>query len=180
MGDAVVCPYCGYPTNNYSQPVNPAASDNYANSNPNNYVNGNPNCNPNNYANNYPNNNANNYVNNYPNNNANNYVNNYPNSFSNDYPAIRAFSEKAKATRNISIVAAVLCFGIGFIFSIVTWIRLSGSTPPVITTTNPFEIAEYEAGKRYLGQAKILASIPVFAIALSVVIGFIVGMFSTY
>ena len=87
----------------------------------------------------------------------------------NEIIAIRAFSEKATVIRNLGIVAAILMFGIGIIFSIVILIlapeprRFAETT---ITTANPLELAEFESAKRKLQLGLNLALLPFLGLAI--------------
>ena len=99
----------------------------------------------------------------------------------NDIIAIREFSEKATVVRNLGIVAAVLMFGIGIIFSIVIWVMSAGLKPALgITTTNPIELAELEAAKKRLKLGTTLSTLPILGIALSIFIGALVGALSMF
>ena len=95
-----------------------------------------------------------------------------------DIIAIREFAEKATAIRNLGIIAAILMFGIGIIFSIIIWIKApKQSGLPEVTTTNPVELAEFEAAKRKLSLGTTLSTLPLLGIALSVFIGVVAGAF---
>jgi len=118
MDEAVICPGCGCPTNNYTSQLNAAKT-----------------------------------------------------IHSNDYPAIQRFAEQAKPIKVLGIFAAVLMFGIGFIFSIIIWIKSSGIIAPEVTTTNPDEIAELEEAKRNLNLGRRLAGFPIAAIGISIFLG---------
>lgn len=99
----------------------------------------------------------------------------------NDIIAIREFSEKATVVRNLGIIAAVLMFGIGIIFSIVIWVMSAGLKPALgITTTNPIELAELEAAKKRLKLGTTLSTLPILGIALSIFIGALVGALSMF
>ena len=86
------------------------------------------------------------------------------NYYSEDYIAIKEFLSKANTIKTLGILAAVLCLGIGIIFSIIIWIQSSNIAVPVITTTNPKEIADFELAKRRIDLGKRLAIIPCIAI----------------
>lgn len=103
---------------------------------------------------------------------------NYPhnNAYSNDYVAISEFARKANTIKTLGILAAVLCFGIGIIFSIIIWIQASSIVVPSITTTNPKELAEFSLAKKRIELGKKLAGIPLIAIGLSFFIGFMIGL----
>ena len=94
-----------------------------------------------------------------------------------DIVALREFAEKATTMRNLGIVATVLMFGIGIIFSIIIWVmipklkRFSEMKP-----TNPLELAEFEAAKRKMQLGVNLSTMPILGIALSFVIGAIIGL----
>lgn len=100
------------------------------------------------------------------------------NTYSDDYLTIKQFSEQARILRNLGIFAAVLMFGIGIIFSIIIWVKLSKNKIPEITTTNPAEIAEFETAKRRYKLAYQLSGLPIIALALCFAIGCFIGMFS--
>lgn len=99
------------------------------------------------------------------------------NTYSKDYLAIKQFYEHATTLRNLGIVAAVLMFGIGIIFSIIIWIKSSSIKVPEIQPTNPAELAELETAKARLKTATNLASLPIAGIALGFIIGGMIGMF---
>lgn len=102
---------------------------------------------------------------NYQNNNA------YPqSSSSSDYLAISNFYSQAKTIRNLGIVAAILMFGIGFIFSIIIAVKAPSIQIPNVTTVDQKELALLEDAKRKLDLGKKLACLPVIAIGLCVLI----------
>ena len=92
-------------------------------------------------------------------------------TYSKEYPIIKEFVEKANSIQTLGIIATVLMFGIGIIFSILVWVKASQITIPDIETTNPKEVAEIESAKRKVELGKKLAMFPVVAIF---VCGFIV------
>lgn len=98
------------------------------------------------------------------------------NVYSNDYLAIKKFSDQALVLRNLGICAAVLMFGIGIIFTIIINIRIKKTEIPVVTTTNPNELAEFEKAKQRLKLADRLSALPIVAIGLAVaIVGFTVA-----
>ena len=109
MNEAVICPSCGCPTNNFTQNTNDC---------------------------------------------------------SNDYIAIQEFARKAKNIRTLGILAAIFCFGIGIIFSIIIWVQSKTIVAPEISTTNPKELVEFEIAKRYLKIGDILSTIPIIALGI--------------
>ena len=100
--------------------------------------------------------------------------------YSNDYVAIREFAEKAKTAKTLGIIATVLMFGIGIIFSIIIWCSYGKLIAPEISTTNSNEIAELELAKKRLGTGKSLSFMPVIALLICLVIFFYSMAFSYY
>ncbi len=98
--------------------------------------------------------------------------------FSPNYPAISDFVDQAKSLRTLGIVAAVLMFGIGFIFSIMIFVKAKKLNVPELFCPTPEEIAQLEAAKKKIKTAKILAILPLVAIGLSFVGGFVNGFMS--
>ena len=100
------------------------------------------------------------------------------NDCSDDYIVIKEFLSKANTIKTLGILAAVLCFGIGIIFSIIIWAQTSNIAIPEITTSNPKEIADFELAKRRIDLGKRLAGIPLIAIGLCIfVTPFLVAFF---
>ena len=91
------------------------------------------------------------------------------NGYSGDYVAIKEFEEKVRTMHVLGIISLVLCLGIGGIFSIISWIYAKSFSIPKITTTNPSEVAMYEAAKRKLKSALNFAMIPLFVLIFSCV-----------
>lgn len=118
VDEAIVCPYCGCATNNYTAKQTTVVN----------------------------------------------------NTYSDDYVAIRDFADKAQSIKVLGIWATVLCFGIGIIFTIIIMCRSSAIQVPEITTTNANEIAELESAKKKLQTGQTLAIIPLFAIAICLLI----------
>ena len=98
-------------------------------------------------------------------------------SSSADYMAITQFYEHATTLRNLGIVAAILMFGIGIIFSIIIWVKAKSIQIPEVQTTNPQELAQLETAKHRYKTANTLASLPIFGIALGFMLGGMIGMF---
>lgn len=88
------------------------------------------------------------------------------NDCSKDYNVIQDFLRKATTISTLGIFAAILCFGIGIIFTIIIHIQAKNIVVPEISTTNLKELADFELAKRRLKLGKILAAIPLFAISL--------------
>ncbi len=112
----------------------------------------------------------------------NNYATNnaYPSTaYSKDYTAIKMFYDEARTLRNLGIVAAVLMFGIGIIFSIIIWIKSSSIQEPKVTTTNPAELAVLETAKKYYNSARNLSSLPIVGMALGFILGGLIGMIAS-
>jgi len=101
---------------------------------------------------------------------------NTTNTYSDDYLTIKQFAEQARNFRNLGIAAAVLMFGIGIIFSIIIWIKLSSINVPEVQTTNPIELAELETAKKRFKLAVNLSAFPIVGIALSFMIGGLIAM----
>ena len=116
------------------------------------------------------------------------YVNQYqPNPYNNgmpgfagNFPAIQEFAEQAKSLRNYGIAAAILMFGIGFIFSIYILVKAGKLKEPQLFNPTPDEIAQLEAAKKKLKTAKILAIIPFIACGLSFIISFISNFMTSF
>lgn len=109
-------------------------------------------------------------------------TNNYApkaNDYSNDYIAISEFSRKANTIKTLGILAAVLCLGIGIIFSIIVWIQSSGIVVPSVTTNNPKEIADLELAKKRIDLGKRLSGVPLLAHGICFAIGFFGGLFAS-
>ena len=99
--------------------------------------------------------------------------------FSPNYPAISEFVDQAKSLRNYGIAAAILMFGIGFIFSIVIFVKSRKLKVPELVYPTPDELAQLEDGKKKLKTAKILAILPIVGWVLSFIVGFINGLSAT-
>ena len=96
-----------------------------------------------------------------------------PQASSSDYLAISNFYLQAKTIRNLGIVAAILMFGIGFIFSIIIAVKAPSIQPPNVTTVDQKELAFLEDAKRKLKLGKMLACLPFIAIGLGMIIAII-------
>lgn len=92
---------------------------------------------------------------------------------SQDYIALKEFEEKANGVYVMSIIALALFLGIGIIFSIATWLKAKNIVMPKITTTNPNEIAMFEASKRKLGKAFGFANAPLYVLVIVLIPAFI-------
>lgn len=99
--------------------------------------------------------------------------------FAGNYPAISDFVSQAKSLRNYGIAAAILMFGIGFIFSIIIFVKSRKLEEPQLFNPTPEELAQLEDGKKKLKTAKILAILPIVGWVLSFVVGFINGLSGT-
>ncbi len=99
--------------------------------------------------------------------------------FAGNYPVISDFVDQAKSLRNLGIAAAVLMFGIGFIFSIIIFVKSRKLKAPELFNPTPDEIAQLEDGKKKLKTAKILAILPLVAWGISFIFGFIGGLTGT-
>ena len=104
-------------------------------------------------------------------------------TYSSDYPKVKEFASKAKSVKNLGIVAAILCCGIGIFFSIAVWcmtggIRADKMPVPNVKLTDPREIAEFEEAKRNMSLGKKLALVPycVIIICLAIIL-FLAMMF---
>ena len=89
-------------------------------------------------------------------------------TYSDDYLKIHEFSVKAANIRTFGILAAILMFGIGIIFSIIIWVKLPKIKIPEVSTTNQKELAELEDAKRKLDLGSRLAGLPLIAIGLCI------------
>lgn len=70
--------------------------------------------------------------------------------------------------RNYGIIAAILMFGIGIIFSIIILVKKSKIQVPNVSTTNPTELAELEDAKKRLDLGTRLAGLPFIAIGICI------------
>ena len=95
--------------------------------------------------------------------------------FSANSMAIQEFSKKASTIQTLGILAAVFMGGIGFIFSIVIWIMMSGAKEPFVPTATPQEQAMLESARKKLNLGKILSFVPPACLALCFVFGFVIG-----
>ena len=89
---------------------------------------------------------------------------------------IKDFAEKANSIKVLGIIATVLCFGIGFIFSIIIMVKSSGLTAPAVIPENPYDAAQLEKAKKDFNLGKKLAAIPFIALGLCFIIGFFGGV----
>ena len=87
--------------------------------------------------------------------------------------AILDYTDEATSIRNLGIVAAVLMLGIGFILSIIVFVKASRLKEPQLFNPTPDELAQLEAGKKKLKVARILAILPFVACGLSFIISFV-------
>lgn len=99
--------------------------------------------------------------------------------FAGNSSLINDFLSQAKTLRTYGIVATVLMFGIGFIFSIVILVKAGKLKEPTLYNPTPAETEELEKAKKVLKTAKILAFVPFIALALSFVYGFVMGLTGT-
>lgn len=88
---------------------------------------------------------------------------------------IQDFANKANTIKTLGIVATVLCFGIGFIFSIILLVKASGLSEPNVIPANQFEADMLEKAKKNIQTGKKLSAIPFIAIGLCFIIGFVGG-----
>ena len=94
--------------------------------------------------------------------------------------AILDYADEAKSIRNLGIVAAILMFGIGFILSIIVFVKSSKLKEPQLFNPTPDEIAQIEAAKKKLKTAKILAILPFVACGLSFIISFVTSFLYSF
>jgi len=94
------------------------------------------------------------------------------------YAAVKDFASKASSAQALGIVATVLMFGIGFIFSIIVWVKTSGLKNVSFSELPPEEDAMYQKALKQLKTAKILSFMPIVGIVLSILIGIVVGVIS--
>lgn len=97
-------------------------------------------------------------------------------SNSSDYLAISNFYSQAKTIRNLGIVAAILMFGIGIIFTIVIAVKARSIPIPEVSTNDQRELALLEDAKRKLALGRKLAALPMLALSLCMFIGMMVVM----
>ncbi len=114
MDEAVICPNCGCPTNNYTQSKQETKV-----------------------------------------------------GHSDDYVIIKEYAEKAKRAKILGVIAVVLSLGIGLIFTIIGMV-ITPNHPPVVTTTLPHEIAEFNKAKSDIKTASVLYSLQIMFLCLGV------------
>ena len=88
--------------------------------------------------------------------------------------AINEFAKKARSLKTLGIFAAILMFGIGIFLSIGIWV--SKAKIPAVTPSNAVEEQMLAKAIKDYNLAKKLAILPVIALVLSFVIGFISGL----
>lgn len=98
------------------------------------------------------------------------------NTASSDFMAIQQFASAAGSLKVMGIFAAILCFGIGIIFTIIIKVRGKGLAIPEVSTTNVQELSLLEKGKRDLKLANTLSALPLLAIGISIIVGFVAGV----
>ncbi len=87
---------------------------------------------------------------------------------------INEFAKKAKSLKTSGIIATVLMFGIGIFFSISIWV--SRLQIPQVTPSNQIEAQMLEKAIKDYNLAKKLSFVPVIALVLCFIIGFIGGL----
>ncbi len=97
-------------------------------------------------------------------------------AFSNNFLAVSNFAEKAKTIKVLGILATVLMFGIGFIFSIVIWIMSASLTEPMADPSNMSEFALLQKAKKDFSLGKKLALAPPIALGVCFIFGMFIGM----
>jgi|GEM_PF-1416182 len=90
--------------------------------------------------------------------------------------AYSEFNKKATDLRTFGILATVLMFGIGLVFSIIIWISGASLKEPVYPPQSPQEAMLLEEGRKKLKTARILAIMPIVGLVLSFFVGIIIGM----
>lgn len=88
---------------------------------------------------------------------------------------IQDFANKANTIKTLGIVSAVLCLGIGFIFSIILLVKASGLSEPNVIPANQYEAEQLEKAKKNIQTGKKLSAIPFIAIGISFLVGFLGG-----
>ena len=94
----------------------------------------------------------------------------------NDSFAIREYSRHASTIRTLGIFAAVLMFGIGFIFSIIIWIKAITTKEPMVMAPSPYDLAELESARKKIKLGKALSVLPLIAFVLSFLFGIVLGL----
>lgn len=89
-------------------------------------------------------------------------------------PEINEFAKKANTLKIFGILAAVLMFGIGIVFSIIIWV--TKLPDPVSAPSNPGEAQLLEKARKDRDLGKKLAVLPLIGLVLSFAIGFIGGI----
>lgn len=88
---------------------------------------------------------------------------------------IADYESKASTMKILGIVATVLMFGIGIIFSIAIWVMKSSITAPPIATLDPIELHRIQEANKKISLATTLSFIPIAGLILSFAIGFMIG-----
>ncbi len=86
-------------------------------------------------------------------------------------PEIEEFAKKAKTIKILGILAAVLMFGIGIIFSIVIWI--TKAPVPFASPGNPVEAQLIQQAIKDRELGKKLAGLPLIGLAIAFAVGFV-------
>ena len=92
------------------------------------------------------------------------------------YDGMREYSEynkKATDLRTFGIIAAVLMFGIGIIFSIIIWVNKASLKEPMYPPQNMYEDNLFRDAQSKLRTANILAILPVVGFIIGFIIGFV-------
>ena len=87
----------------------------------------------------------------------------------NESEAIFAYYQKAKTAKTLGIIAAILCAGIGFIFSIIVFIMLDKMTTPTIKEADEEDRELFHLASHHAKTARTLARIPGFVILGTIV-----------
>jgi hypothetical protein len=77
----------------------------------------------------------------------------------NDIIAIREFASRVKTAKIWGIVTLILMFGIAIIPGFINLYFIKNTKIPVVTTTNPLELSEFEAAKKAMQTAETLTKI---------------------
>ncbi len=96
-------------------------------------------------------------------------------SVSSDYVKIQEFYSRATTIRNLGIASIILMFGFaGPICSIVALAMSGDAWIPDVDTDSKYEIERFQEAKKRYKLGKTLASIPLWMLGISIVLGLVV------
>ena len=92
-------------------------------------------------------------------------------------PRIRQYISEVNSIFVISVISIILSMGIGIIFAIVGFSKVKKLPTIDKSIEDPNLIADFQKAQKKLGTAYTLMSITVFIFILSILFGFVVGLF---